>query len=117
MNEEELYDKLERYVRGKLPSDEAAALERDMADDPNLQEQVRLHRLELESHEYLLRENYHNEALTLSLHEQDILLSLIIYDRYLNHETGMNMLQTLFEKADHYDNILVEQYGATWKSA
>ena len=68
-------------------------------------------------YEYLLRENYHNEALTLSLHEQDILLSLLIFDRYLNHETGMNMLQTLFEKADHYDNILVEQYGATWKSA
>lgn len=56
MNEDELYDKLERYVRGKLPPDEAAALERDMADDPELQEQVRLHRLELESHEYLLRE-------------------------------------------------------------
>jgi len=56
MNEDELYDKLERFVRGKLPPDEAAALERDMAKDPDLREQVRLHRLELESHEYLLRE-------------------------------------------------------------
>ena len=66
-------------------------------------------------YEYLLRENYANEALTFSVHEQDILLSLLIYDRYLNEDTGMQSLQRLFEKADHYDNILVEQYGATWK--
>jgi len=56
MNEDELYDKLEQYVRGKLPPEEAAALERDIAADPDLQEQLRLHRLELESHEFLLRE-------------------------------------------------------------
>ena len=66
-------------------------------------------------YEYLLRENYANEALTLSVHEQDILLSLLIYDRYLNEDTGMQSLQRLFEKADHYDNILVETYGAQWK--
>lgn len=65
-------------------------------------------------YEYLLRENFSTEALTLSVHEQDILLSLIIYDRYLNEETGMQALQRLFEKADYYDNVLVEQYGAQW---
>ncbi len=64
---------------------------------------------------YLLRENYENEALTLSVHEQDIMLSLLIYDRYLNEETGMTLLRDLFEKADYYDNELVEKYGATWK--
>ncbi|MEO6037677.1 MAG: trypsin-like peptidase domain-containing protein [Saprospiraceae bacterium] len=67
-------------------------------------------------YEFLLRENYTNEALTLSLHGQDIVLSLLIYDRYLNDETGMSLLRLLFEKADHYDNILVEQYGASWKA-
>ncbi|MEZ4968026.1 MAG: trypsin-like peptidase domain-containing protein [Saprospiraceae bacterium] len=66
-------------------------------------------------YEYLLRQNYSNEALTLSVHDQDIILSLLIYDRYLNEETGQALLRTLFEKADYYDNILVEQYGATWK--
>ncbi|MCC7467075.1 MAG: trypsin-like peptidase domain-containing protein [Saprospiraceae bacterium] len=66
-------------------------------------------------YEYLLRENYTNEALTLSVHEQDIVLSLLIFDRYLNEETGQVMLKALFEKADYYDNILVEQFGATWK--
>ena len=66
-------------------------------------------------YEYLLRENHSNEALTLAVHEQDILLSLLIYDRYLNEETGMQQMQKLFEKADYYDNILVEKYGAQWK--
>lgn len=66
-------------------------------------------------YEYLLRENYSNEALTLSVHEQDIVLSLLIFDRYLNEETGKAMLQNLFEKADYYDNKLVEEFGATWK--
>jgi serine protease Do len=67
-------------------------------------------------YEYLLRENYSNEALTLSVHDQDIVLSLLIFDRYLNDETGMILLKNLFEKADYYDNVLVEQYGATWKT-
>jgi len=66
-------------------------------------------------YEYLLRENYTNEALTLSVHEQDIVLSLLIFDRYLNEETGQAMLKNLFEKADFYDNKLVEEFGATWK--
>jgi len=66
-------------------------------------------------YEYLLRENFSNETLTLSVHEQDIILSLLIFDRYLNEETGMEKLRMLFEKADYYDNILVEQYGANWK--
>jgi serine protease Do len=66
-------------------------------------------------YEFLLRENYTNEGLTLSINDQDIILSLLIFDRYLNEETGMALLSQLFEKADHYDNILVEQYGASWK--
>jgi serine protease Do len=64
---------------------------------------------------YLLRENYTNQGMTLSVHEQDIMLSLLIYDRYLNEETGMQLLSQLFEKADYYDNVLVEQFGAVWK--
>jgi len=66
-------------------------------------------------YEFLLRENFSNDALTFAVHEQDILLSLLIYDRYLNEETGMQLLQNLFQRADHYDNILVEKFGAVWK--
>ncbi len=66
-------------------------------------------------YEYLLRENYSNEGLSLSVHEQDIVLSLLIFDRYLNEETGQALLSNLFEKADYYDNKLVEEFGASWK--
>lgn len=68
-------------------------------------------------YEYLLRENYQNSALCLSVNGQDILLSLLVYDRYLNETTGLQLLKNLFEKADYYDNVLVEQFGATWREA
>jgi serine protease Do len=66
---------------------------------------------------YLLRQNYELEGLSLSIKEkeQDIILSLLIYDRYLNLETGLKLFRYLFERADHYDNHLVEYYGAKWK--
>lgn len=66
-------------------------------------------------YEYLLRQNYKTEGLTFSIREQDIILSLLIFDRYFNVDTGFQLFQHLFEKADYYDNILVEQYGARWK--
>ena len=66
-------------------------------------------------YEYLLRQNYVMDGMTFSIKDQDIILSLLIYDRYLNADTGMELFNHLFEKADHYDNILVEEYGALWK--
>lgn len=64
---------------------------------------------------FLLRQNYLMEGLTFSIKEQDIILSVLIYDRYLNVESGVELFRHLFERADHYDNILVEEYGAHWK--
>lgn len=68
-------------------------------------------------YEYLLRQNYEVDGLTLSINPKgrDIILSLMIYDRYLNLDTGMKLFSHLFERADYYDNILVEQYGGIWK--
>ncbi len=68
-------------------------------------------------YEYLLRQNYKMENLTFSIRGQDIILSLLIYDRYLNLETGLVLFRHLFDKADQFDNILVEQFGASWKYA
>lgn len=65
-------------------------------------------------YEYLLRENHQLESLNLSIRNQDIILSLLIYDRYLNVATGTRMFEYLFERADAYDNLLVEQFGAFW---
>lgn len=67
-------------------------------------------------YEYLLRQNHEIESLNFSVKGQDIILSLLIFDRYLNVDTGMKLFQHLFERADHYDNILVEEYGALWKN-
>ncbi len=66
-------------------------------------------------YEYLLKENYHIEGLMFSVKGNDIILSLLIYDRYFNEDTGMKLFQHLFQKADDYDNVLVEQYGAHWR--
>ncbi len=66
-------------------------------------------------YEYLLRQNHELEALSFSVRGQEIVLSLVIFDRYLTLETGMKRFRNLFNKADHYDNLLVEQFGAAWK--
>jgi serine protease Do len=68
-----------------------------------------------EIYEYLLRQNYDLESLNFSVRGQDIILSLLIYDRYLNTETALELFRHLFQKADDYDNVLVEQYGARWR--
>lgn len=67
-------------------------------------------------YEYLLRQNHEIEGLTLSVKEKSIVLSLIIYDRYLNEETGLKMFNLLFQKADDLDNVLVEELGCTWRN-
>lgn len=67
-------------------------------------------------YEYMLRQNYELEGLNLSVKGQDIILSLLIYDRYFNAESGQILFEKLFERADYYDNVLVEEYGASWKT-
>lgn len=67
-------------------------------------------------YEYILRQNYELEGLNLSVKGQDIILSLLIYDRYFNAESGQILFQNLFERADYYDNVLVEEYGAHWRT-
>ena len=63
---------------------------------------------------YLLQENFKSNGLVFSVKGQFILLSLMIYDRHLEEATGSIMMQRLFDQADHYDDILVNRFGATW---
>ena len=65
-------------------------------------------------YQYLLRKNYQLEGLTLSIKGKAVVLSLLIYDRYLNLDTGSRLFEHLFKTADDLDNILIEQYGASW---
>lgn len=66
--------------------------------------------------EFLLQQNHGLEGLTFSIDHHDIILSLLIHDRYLNVESGVKLFRHLFEEADRFDNILVDRFGARWYS-
>jgi serine protease Do len=42
-------------------------------------------------------------------------LSTAIYSQYLKPETAMKQIGRIFKEADHYDNVLVNNFGAIWK--
>jgi len=63
-------------------------------------------------YEFMLKENYKLQGLTLSVWGQDIVLSLLIYDKYLNSEIARKLFSSLFEKADQYDDQLINNFGA-----
>lgn len=65
-------------------------------------------------YEYLLRENYSIEKLLFSVKDQYVLLSFVVFDRYLNTDTALALFNRLLTQADYYDNILVEKFGAIW---
>ncbi len=64
---------------------------------------------------FLLRENYGMKSMLFSVSQQDIVLSSLTYDLDMTVESGERMLRELMVKADHYDNLLLEQYGCTPK--
>ena len=64
---------------------------------------------------FLLRENDRLEQLTFSTYGKDIILSLLIYDRYLRVDTALPRFRALFAQADAYDDVLVDTYGAQWR--
>jgi serine protease Do len=63
-------------------------------------------------YEYLLKENYDLEDVIFSVSNQDIVISFMAYDQYLNYETGLKEIESLLKKADYYDNYLIDNYGA-----
>ncbi|MBK9735462.1 MAG: trypsin-like peptidase domain-containing protein [Saprospiraceae bacterium] len=68
-----------------------------------------------ELYAFLLKQNYLLEGTTFSVRGQDIILSLLIYDQYLNANTMFKLFENLLLTADKYDNILTDVYGAKWK--
>lgn len=61
---------------------------------------------------YLLQQNYEINSLSFSVRENSILLSLIIHEEYLDPDTAKPLFKHLFEKADYYDDILIDNFGA-----
>ncbi|MDD3876820.1 MAG: trypsin-like peptidase domain-containing protein [Bacteroidales bacterium] len=64
----------------------------------------------LNLYDYLLRENYDNEGLVFSVNNQAVLLSLITYDDDINIESGVELFRNILQKADYYDEILINKY-------
>jgi serine protease Do len=62
-------------------------------------------------YQFLLEENYKLDGLVLSCVKQNIVLSCIMYDLDMTKEAGIEMFRDLFQKADHYDQLLEEQFS------
>ncbi len=61
---------------------------------------------------YVLQENYKPNGLSFSVRGQDVVLSLLIYDQYLDIDTGMTLMKRMFQAADDYDDQLINDFGA-----
>ena len=68
-----------------------------------------------EMYKFLLEQNFLMDGLAFSVKGNDIILSLLIFDQYLNSKTALHLFQYLFEKADAYDDQLVNRFGARWR--
>jgi serine protease Do len=64
-------------------------------------------------YEYLLKENFNLENAVLSIKGQFVLLTSIIFDYYLEPESGMKIFKNLFEKADYYDDYIIDNFNAS----
>lgn len=62
-------------------------------------------------YEFLLQENFRTHGLVLSCVKQNIILSRIIYDLDMSVENGAAAFRNLFQKADHYDDYLKNEYS------
>lgn len=68
----------------------------------------------LRLYSYLLKANYELEGLSFTVRDNEIILSLLIFDQYLNKLTALRLFEHLFKMADHYDDILVDDFNAKW---
>ena len=66
----------------------------------------------LEIYSYLLQHNYANNSLSFSVNDNNIILSLLIHEEYIDKSTAMELFQHLFEQADLHDDILIHKFGA-----
>lgn len=62
-------------------------------------------------YQYLLQENNKPSGLVLSCVKNNIVLSRLIYDLDMTKESGVAEFKNLFEKADHYDDYLKDEFS------
>ena len=66
--------------------------------------------------EFMLKQNYILEGITFSIKNNDIILSLLIYDQFINADTIFTLFSHLLSTSDKYDNILIDMYGGKSKN-
>jgi serine protease Do len=60
-------------------------------------------------YEYLLKENNYMKGLSFSIVQQDVILTMMqIFEEDLHVESGAKLFKYLFNKADDYDDILID---------
>ncbi len=62
-------------------------------------------------YQYLLRENFSLHQKLFSVQGDNVVLSALLYDLELTAEGGAAMFRELFQRADFYDNLLIEKYA------
>ncbi len=77
IRDEQLFDKIEAYLRGKMSPSEAAAFEADMASNPELAAAVQVHRIERQGQEWLV--------------ERDLLSKMNTWERDLAPQAPMRV--------------------------
>ncbi len=68
-----------------------------------------------ELYTYMLSENYRFNDFAFSVQDSKIIITWLAYDQYIKWNTAKAQFDQLFSAADHYDNILVEKYGASYR--
>ncbi|WP_375562645.1 trypsin-like peptidase domain-containing protein [Bernardetia sp. OM2101] len=68
-----------------------------------------------DTYSFLLQQNHSLKGLRFSVNGQDIILSFSIFGQYLKLQTAVDLVKNLLERADYFDNVLVNEYGATWR--
>jgi serine protease Do len=68
-----------------------------------------------EIYSYLLQQNHEMNYLCFSVHNNSIVLSLLIHEANVNLDSAIEMMGYLFDRADHYDDILIEEFKALQK--
>ena len=69
-----------------------------------------------DTYTFLLKQNHSLKGLRFSVNGQDIILSFSIFGQYLKLQTAVDLVKNLLERADYFDNVLVNEYGATWRT-
>jgi serine protease Do len=65
-----------------------------------------------EIYSYLLQQNYEMNYLSFSVNENSVMLSLLIHEANVNLESATEMMGYLFDRADYYDDILIDELNA-----